>query len=232
MQPYFFPYLGYISLVKHTDLFILSDNVQFIRHGWIERNRVLKPNSGWLYIKVPLIKKEGGKTLIKDIQINNRLPWKQKILAQLQPYKNFAPHYQSVRELLNSLFAYEFDNIVSLNRAALMTVCQYLNIKTEIRIFTDMNLNIEKPSAPDEWSLNICRVLGNVDEYWNPPGGQEFYNSDKYEQANILLKFQIMNILPYSQSRSEFEPSLSIIDVMMFNSIKEIHLMLDNYELK
>ena len=38
MQPYFLPYLGYFSLIKHTDKFILLDTVQFIRHGWIERN--------------------------------------------------------------------------------------------------------------------------------------------------------------------------------------------------
>ncbi len=43
MQPYFFPYLGYFSLIKHTERFILLDSVQFIRHGWVERNRILKP---------------------------------------------------------------------------------------------------------------------------------------------------------------------------------------------
>ncbi|HOC37490.1 MAG TPA: WbqC family protein, partial [Tenuifilaceae bacterium] len=50
MQPYFFPYIGYFSLIKHTDEFILLDTVQFIRHGWIERNRILKPSDGWQYI--------------------------------------------------------------------------------------------------------------------------------------------------------------------------------------
>ena len=58
MQPYFFPYLGYFSLIKHTDEFILFDPVQFIRHGWIERNRILKPENGWQYISVPLEKHE------------------------------------------------------------------------------------------------------------------------------------------------------------------------------
>ena len=47
MQPYFFPYLGYVSLIKHCDRFVLLDTVQFMRHGWIERNRVLKPAEGW-----------------------------------------------------------------------------------------------------------------------------------------------------------------------------------------
>ena len=92
MQPYFFPYIGYFSLIKHTDDFILLDTVQFIRHGWIERNRILKPSDGWQYIMVPL-KKHSRETLIKNIEINNEQQWKEKILAQLQHYKKQAPYF-------------------------------------------------------------------------------------------------------------------------------------------
>ena len=69
MQPYFLPYLGYISLIKHTDEFILFDSAQFIRHGWIERNRILKPGEGWQYIAVPLVK-HGQKTAFCSVEIN------------------------------------------------------------------------------------------------------------------------------------------------------------------
>ena len=86
MQPYFFPYLGYFGLINHTEKFILFDTVQFIRHGWIERNRILKPMEDWQYIAVPL-KKHSQKTLIKDIEINNSIDWKNKIFAQLTHYK-------------------------------------------------------------------------------------------------------------------------------------------------
>ena len=82
MQPYFFPYLGYISLIKHTDEFMLFDPVQFIRHGWIERNRILKPGEGWQYIQVPL-QKHSLTTDIKDIKIDNTQNWRVKLLSQL-----------------------------------------------------------------------------------------------------------------------------------------------------
>ena len=101
MQPYFMPYIGYYSLIKHTDEFILFDPVQFIRHGWIERNRILKQGGGWQYIQVPLIKDNGRDTLIKDVRINNSEPWKQKMLAQLQHYKKKAPYYFKVIKMLN-----------------------------------------------------------------------------------------------------------------------------------
>jgi len=230
MQPYFLPYLGYFSLIKHTDEFILFDTVQFIRHGWIERNRILKPSNGWQYIMVPL-KKHSRETLIKDIEINNDQQWKEKILAQLQHYKKQAPYFSNVIDILNEIFSKEYATIVDLNLASLKTVCNYLGINTPIQVFSLMNIDIEPANAPDEWALNICKALGNVDEYWNPPGGQSFFNKKKYENADINLKFHSAILTDYDQKRNVFEPGLSIIDVMMFNSVEEINKMLDNYEL-
>ena len=230
MQPYFLPYLGYFSLIKHTDEFILFDTVQFIRHGWIERNRILKPSNGWQYIMVPL-KKHSRETIIKDIEINNDQQWKEKILAQLQHYKKQAPYFSNVIDILNEIFSKEYATIVDFNLASLKTVCYYLGINTPIQVFSLMNIDIEPANAPDEWALNICKALGNVDEYWNPPGGQSFFNKKKYENAGINLKFHSAILTDYDQKRNVFEPGLSILDVMMFNSIEEINKMLDNYEL-
>ena len=230
MQPYFLPYLGYISLIKHTDVFILFDPVQFIRHGWIERNRVLKQNEGWLYIQVPLLKYE-RETPIKDIYIDNSQNWKSRIFSQIQPYKKIAPNYFKVKNLIDELFSEDFYTIVSLNKHSLEMICQYLGFKKELPIFSQMNLEIEQPKAPDEWALNICKAMHGVTEYWNPPGGISFFDKTKYDRVNIDLKFQKINLLEYNQKRTLFEPGLSILDAMMFNSVEEINLMLDNYEL-
>lgn len=229
MQPYFFPYLGYFSLIKHTDRFILFDTVQFIRHGWIERNRILNPNGDWQYIKVPLVKFSQS-TIIKDIQINNNFGWREKIFAQLQHYKKKAPNYTIVIELLEDIFSADYFDIVSLDLNSLIKVADYLGINTSIEVFSSMGLAIEKVNAPDEWALNICKALGNVEEYWNPPGGASFFDKVKYEKAGIKLKFHSIKLTEYIQRQSIFILGLSIIDVMMFNSINDINEMLDNYE--
>lgn len=230
MQPYFLPYIGYISLIKHTDKFILFDPVQFIRHGWIERNRILKPVEDWQYIMVPLVKHDRD-TIIRDILINNNTNWQAKILAQLQHYKKRSPFYNETIAVLSDIFSRSFDDIVSLNQYSLQKICEYLGIKTEITIFSKMNLQIETANAPDEWALNICKAIEGADEYWNPTGGLSFFDKSKYEKANINIQFQQMNLSPYNQRREIFEPGLSIIDVMMFNSVEDINKMLDDYSL-
>ena len=230
MQPYFAPYIGYISLIKHTDQFILFDPVQFIRHGWIERNRILKQNGGWLYIQVPLVK-SGREALIKDMQIDNTPDWKAKILAQLQPYKKIAPFYFKVIAILNQVFEKEYHSIVKLNQALLEAICAYLGFAKELPIFSEMNIAIDTPTEADEWALNICKKLGDNITYINPIGGLEFFNKDKYSKNNINIYFQKMQITEYNQKRNPFESGLSILDVMMFNSPEEINEMLDQFEL-
>ncbi len=224
------PYIGYISLIKHTDLFILFDTVQYIKHGWIERNRILKPNGGWQYIKVSL-KKQSRDTLIKNAFINNDINWQGKIIAQLQHYKKKAPYYNQTINLFEEVFCNKKEDITSLNYVCLLKVLEYLGIDKEIKIFSKMNLPIEQANAPDEWALNICKALGGVKEYWNPPGGKSFFNSQKYLDSNIKLKFHEITLTEYNQKRGSFETGLSIIDVLMFNSAGDINQMLDNYKL-
>ena len=230
MQPYFMPYLGYISLIKHTDEFILFDTVQFIRHGWIERNRVLKPSEGWQYIQVPLIKNNGRDTLIKDILINDSEDWRKKILAQLQHYKKSAPYFYSVTNLLKDILSFSGNDITHLNQHALKLICQYLNISKGIHVFSEMDLEIEPASAPDEWALNICKSM-NASSYINPIGGTEFFDRTKYVNAGIDISFQKMELMEYDQKRTPFEPGLSIIDVMMFNTPGETNKLLDAFTL-
>lgn len=235
MQPYFMPYIGYLSLIKHTELFILFDTTQFIRHGWIERNRILKQNEGWLYIQVPLIKNNSRSTLIKNCLIDNKQDWKKKILAQIQPYKKIAPNYFKVVNLLNNVFINEYSNITNLNKAILEEISTYLGFPKSFPIFSEMNLKIDEPKEPDEWALNICKALKTEQNlpihYINPIGGLEFFNRNKYTKENIEISFQKMHISEYNQNRNSFESGLSILDVLMFNSVEEVNVMLDQYEL-
>ena len=42
MQPYLYPYIGYFQLVHAVDEFVIFDDVQYIKRGWVNRNRLLK----------------------------------------------------------------------------------------------------------------------------------------------------------------------------------------------
>jgi hypothetical protein len=227
MQPYFLPYIGYFQLINAVDEFILFDTPQFIRHGWIERNRILNQKGEPIYVKVPLKKHNRG-TPIKDIIVNNSENWKEKILAQLVTYKKKAPHYWKVIALIKTIFEFESDSIVEINHNALLKVCEYLKIDTPISIWSKMDIEIDPVNAPDEWALNICKAL-NADIYYNPVGGASFFDKNKYERAGIEIKFLEMIPNPYKQFSNHFVPFLSIIDVMMFCEPGEINNSLNTF---
>ena len=54
MQPYYLPYIGYWQLLNAVDKYVIYDDVNFIKGGWINRNRIL--NNGVVqYFNVPMI---------------------------------------------------------------------------------------------------------------------------------------------------------------------------------
>lgn len=228
MQPYFFPYLGYFSLIDLSERFILFDTVQFIRHGWIERNRILKPNGEFLYIKVPL-EKHSRNTLIKEIKIRHE-NWREKIVEQLVPYKKNAPYYQQTLNVIKSSWNIETDSIVKLNENILKTVCTYIGIKTSIEVWSELGITIDNICEPDEWALEICKKM-NANTYYNPIGGIGFFKTQKYTDQSIEIYFLKSVPKLYNQFGNKFMENLSIIDVMMFNSINQIQSMLASYEL-
>ena len=178
--------------------------------------------------------KHSLETKIKDVKINNQENWKEKIFKQLLHYKKKSPFYNETINVLSQGLQIETDSIVELNANTLRCVCEYLGINFNYKIYSEMDLKIQKVNAPDEWALNICKAIGNVEEYWNPPGGMEFFDRSKYEDAGVKLYFQKVNIKPYPQRRGpeNIITGLSMLDVMMFNSIEDINKMLDNFILE
>lgn len=225
MQPYFMPYLGYFALIKHTDQWVVFDTPQFPRHGWVERNRILKPENGWQYVKIPLIK-FGRNTAIKDVVINNHNDYQRRILAQLEHYKKKAPYYYSVIDVMSETLKYKTNSIVDLNIHALKIVCEYIGIDFYYTVFSEFKERIPPINNPDEWALEISKYL-KADAYFNLPGGREFFNKHKFIDYGIDLKFLDIELNTYDQKRDSFKSALSIIDVMMFNSPNQIKSMLD-----
>ncbi|WP_181304261.1 WbqC family protein [Rufibacter sp. XAAS-G3-1] len=230
MQPYFFPYIGYFSLIKHTDKFVIFDPVQYIKKGWINRNRVLKPGEGWQYIIAPVQSHEFN-ALIKDIQVVEGDEWKTKIIRQLDHYKKRSPFYKETIQVLEECFQYKETSITKINTFYLNKICQHLEIEFDNEIYSEMDLDVaNQVNASDEWALRISEAM-RATTYINPPGGMSFFDKSKYDLAGIKLEFMTSKLGLYNQKRPGFEAGLSIIDVMMFNDVPTINVMLDQYEL-
>jgi len=225
MQPYFFPYLGYFDVINCTDRWIVFDTPQYIRHGWVNRNRILHPHQGWQYIIAPLQKHDLTAT-IDTIRVMPDAKWRQKILGQVQHYKKRAPFFLKTHQLLEDCLVNEETSLVNLNTSILAKVCSHLNIKFKYELFSGMKLHLGNIEGPGDWALRISEALG-ASEYVNPPGGAAIFNPAQFDAARVKLTLRELPPLEYCCQGYEFIPQLSIIDLLMWNTPERIKDHLD-----
>jgi hypothetical protein len=219
MQPYFFPYLGYLNLIKRSDRWIVFDEVQYIHKGWMNRNRILHPSKDWQYINAPIRDRHRG-ILIKDVLVNNQIDWRGKIVRQLSHYRA-APFYSDVISLVEECLSAE-ESLSRLNTHILDRICNYIGIPFNYEYFSEMNLQIGEIHGPGDWALEISKSL-SADEYINPPGGEHLFDADAFREANIKLTIADQPLMEYACGKFNFIPGLSVVDVLMWNSREKIN---------
>ncbi len=228
MQPYFLPYLGYFSLIAATDRFVIFDPVQYIRHGWINRNRVLKPDFEQpQYIQIPLVK-HARQTLIRDIKISGRSDCKARIMRQIQHYKRRAPYFEQARSILQECLELETESLVALNVHCLVTVCRALDLEFKPTRFDELPQTIQPVLQAGEWAVHMSAALG-ASVYINPIGGRDIFQPQQFTDRGIELQFLENSLAEYPQKNRQFVAGLSILDVLMFNSVAETRRQIDSF---
>lgn len=229
MQPYFFPYLGYFQLVGAVDRFIVYDDVQYMKGGWINRNRILMQNKpAWISLPVS---PDSVSSKIYERRISRKEHEKSriKIMGQLHAAYRKAPHYAATRQLVEVILAFEESSLSLFLFNGLQITCTHLGIETPLVLSSDIQKDDEGLSGADR-VIAICKAM-QADMYVNAIGGRELYSADDFLAANMDLRFISMEPITYSQGSEEFVPHLSIIDVMMFNEPAVIRQYLQQYTL-
>jgi len=226
MQPYFFPYIAYWQLINAVDRYVIYDDVNFIKGGWINRNRILMGGLAHNF-NLPMQNSSSNK-LINEVRVSDSPVLKRKMLTTLETCYRKAPFYNQVIPLLTKVIQNSETCLSKYITASIVEVCSYLGITTELIISSDIPK--DNTLRAQDKVLDICHLLGATC-YINAIGGMELYDRETFSKRNIDIKFLKSGDISYKQFKNEFVPNLSIIDVMMFNSPETIRKMLDDYTL-
>jgi hypothetical protein len=228
MQPYFFPYIGYFQLINAVDVFVIYDNIQYTKKGWINRNRILV-NGSDEYITLPVKKDSDFLNVDKRFLADTFEKDKIKIIRKIKESYRNAPFYEQAYYLIDDVFTDYSLNLFEFIHNSIIKICDYLDITTQIvrssEIIIDHGLKSEKKV------ISICNTF-NTPIYINSIGGMELYSKEEFEKNSIELFFLETQKTEYKQFDHDFIPWLSIIDVLMFNSKDQIKCFLNNYKLK
>ena len=225
MQPYFFPYIGYFQLVNSVDKFVFYDDVNFIKRGWINRNRILL-NDKEALITIPLFKASQNK-YINEISLFFNKQAKDKLILKIENSYKKAPNYDEVINLIKKIISADISNISEYSANSVISVSNYLGINTNF-FFSSLQSPESKGMGKADRLIHICKKL-EADHYINSYGGRDLYTKSYFKSNQIDLSFIKTIDLEYKQFKNAFIPGLSIIDVLMFNSKLQIQKMLTNH---
>lgn len=224
MQPYFFPYIGYFQLIAASDVFVIHDDVQYIKSGWVNRNKI--SNNGKIsWITFPVLKAS------HQCRINERFyQGDQRIRERLlrgikTPYRN-APRFREIYPLLLDIMNFAETNVAAFNSNLIRKISHYLGIRT--RFVTASQLAKDDGLKGQDRVIEICRRL-EATHYLNPIGGRTLYDAERFSRADLKLRFLEPHGLREADPVSN--PPLSIIDSLMRSSEGEIAAALKEYRL-
>jgi hypothetical protein len=225
MQPYFLPYIGYFQLMNAVDQFVIYDNIQFTKKGWFHRNRILVNGRDKMF-SVPL-KKDSDYLDVAQRELADSFDEEsKKIIRKIESSYRKAPYYKEVMPLVEECFQRRSGNLFDFIHASLTLLTKFLEIDTDIIISS--SIDIDHTLKSQDKVLAICKSL-NADIYINAIGGQDLYTAEAFRNEGIELRFIKTKPIEYRQFDNVFVPSLSIIDVMMFNSKERIDKYLHHY---
>lgn len=225
MQPYFLPYIGYWQLLAVVDKFILYDNIQFTKKGWINRNRFLRNGEAALFT-VP-VGRGSEKACIVDRTIAESFE-RRKMLSQFRESYRRAPEFKNVFPLVEAVVMASQSNLFQFIQHSISEVASFLGITTPIAISS--SIGIDHNLRAEAKVLALCGAVG-ASTYINPIGGLSLYSRGTFLEYGVMLQFLRTRELRYTQFGCSFVPNLSILDVMMFNSVPKVIDLLSGYDL-
>ena len=227
MQPYLFPYLGYFQLISACDTFVVHDDVQYIKGGWINRNRI--GMNGRDHLFTLSVASAPSSALINERTFSSQHRAEvAKLRRVLEAAYRKAPHFSSTMDIVDEVFASEDIGVSRVATRSLALVCKRLGIERRWLLSSELAKN-DTLKGQDR-VLEIARVLGATG-YMNAIGGLELYERAAFIERGIAIDFLRMRFVPYAQLSPTFVPGLSILDVLMFNSLDRTRELLTEYDL-
>jgi hypothetical protein len=226
MQPYFFPYIGYFSLFDVADTFVIYDDVNYIKKGWVNRNNFFS-QSGPQRFTLP-ISKVSQNAKICDLQLLPLEESKIQFFKKLSHAYTKAPHYLAVMALLADIFVCNTRVLADFLVNALVRLNDYLGITVDIVRSSQCQLGARL--LGEERIIDIAKSL-HAEKYINAIGGMHLYSGSTFQEHGMTLQFLKHKGTDYWQFSDIHTPYLSIIDVLMFNSPDDAIRIVKNYEL-
>ena len=227
-QPYFFPYLTYLKMIRSSDVFVSFDVAKVGKKNFGLRNKIFDEyisDSKWFSIC------KSTNQSYKDRLINIKADDIKKYIFKIvgDSKKGFKKGLR--KSMMNKLDVFlsnvtqsQFNTIGEVNLELIKCFFRYLDIEKKIINASELPLP-PKETKKDEFGLYYTKYLKG-DKYINLPGGQSFFNINKYRTTNIDIEF--MKIFEYSIPELKLSTYSSMLDIVLLIDPQTIRKLLNS----
>jgi len=210
-QPDFMPWLGFFARWRESDIYVVLDDVQFLRRGWHHRDRI-KTAAGPAWLTVPVRKSGRFNQDIRDVEVENG-PWRRKHLAAIAAAYARAPCFAEVFPLLEEVYGRDHAWLMDLNLDLLRLFARLLGIATPLTMASQHGL-AETGTAR---LVRLCALHG-ADVYLAGTGSRDYLDESLFAARGIRVEWQNFEHPVYEQLHGPFLPGLSALDALMLGS--------------
>lgn len=208
-QPDFLSYLGFFHRLLHSDLYIVLDDVQFVKsnNSWTHRDKIKTQNGEqWLTINV---KKASRDTNINEILFSDTINWKKQNLDLLKQNYRKAEYFDEIFPYLEKLYSHDYERLSEFNMASILMLMELFDIKIDVVYSSTLKTTQTK-------SERLVEILTQVDatHYLSGVGARDYHKDEPFDNAGLKVVWQEFQHPIYPQLHGEFIPYLSSIDIL------------------
>lgn len=215
-QPDFLPWLGFFDRWQRSDIYIVLDDVQFLRRGWHHRDKI-KTQNGVQWLTIPVQKKSHYHQTIKEVKINNEENWRYKHLKTIQTSYGKTPNFDLVYSKLSEIYNRNHDLLISFNMDLLRLCSKMFGIKTPVVFASAFNVK----STGSQRLVDLVKSVGGK-EYLTGSGSRDYLDEALFKKAGIDIYWQEFEHPVYKQLHGSFEKMLSVLDFLMMTSDEHV----------
>ncbi|MEW6263546.1 MAG: WbqC family protein [Thermodesulfobacteriota bacterium] len=211
-QPDFLPWLGFFDRWRKSDVYIVLDDVQFIRQGWHHRDKI-KTKDGPQWLTVPVKKKGRFDQEIREVAIDYQSDWRRKHLDALRHAYRGAPNLDFMLRSLEGIYGQGRQYLIDLNLDLLRWAASILEVHAPWVLASDLRAQGKSTARLVEL---VQKVGGRV--YLTGLGSKDYLEETLFKEARLAVVWQEFEPSVYRQLHGDFIPNLSVLDYLLMNA--------------
>jgi len=222
-QPDFMPYLGFFHRLLKADIFIIMDNVQFVKspNGMTHRDLIKTPQGkSWITLSV---EKAPQKTIICDINLSKNTDWENKSLKKIEQNYVGARYFNEIHPYVEEMYSHSYSKLIDINMYSINMLMKIFNIN----IHSVLLSSLKTSGAKNELLISALKGVG-ASTYLSGLGAKSYLDTNKFSESGISVVWQHYSPITYPQQFEGFTPNLSSIDLLYNCGIEKSRELLIN----